>query len=69
MAETTVGAPVIDSFNKVKALERVRKIKDSLLEIEDLYYSFRDDIEEGLQAIKYQVDKILQNMEKNNVTE
>jgi len=58
----TVGTPSDGSIAKEVVAKELYKLKNKLLELEDLYYSFRDDMEESIQNNKYRLDKMIQLM-------
>ena len=49
---TAIGTPVSSDTNKSVVKSRIEKIRTAVLTAEEVYYSFRDDIEESLQGIK-----------------
>ena len=56
---TAIGTPINNGDNKKAMLKhRVEKIRLSLLAMEEIYYSFRDDTEKQFQETKFQLDKL-----------
>ncbi len=60
-----IGSPVDNNIDKNVIIGRLIKIRGLILEIEDIYYSFRDDVESSLQDVKYQLDKLSKNIGEN----
>jgi len=61
-----VGNPVDGNISKDVVSKQTAKIREHLLELEDLYYVFRDDVESTLQKIKYRLDKLAQQLGEMN---
>ena len=60
MESTAVGQKSDGNIAKGVVAKEITKLRRSLLEIEDLYFSFRDDVETALQDAKYRLDKLAQ---------
>lgn len=60
MEQTAVGQQVDGNISKSIVAKEVAKLRGMLLVAEDLYYSFRDDMESALQETKYRIDKLAQ---------
>ena len=65
---TGVGEPTDGNISKIIVAINVTKIRNKLLAMEDLYYSFRDEIETSLQEVKYRLDKLAQIVGDTNET-
>lgn len=67
---TAVGVPSDGSIEKSIVNKQIVKTKTILLEMEDVYYNFRDDFENILQNLKYRLDKLTQMVgDMENVSE
>jgi len=62
--------PSDGSIEKSIVNKQIVKTKTILLEMEDVYYNFRDDFENILQNLKYRLDKLTQMVgDMENVSE
>lgn len=56
---TAIGTPVNNGIsNKAVIKARIEKIRSKLLTAEEIYYSYRCDMENSLAEVKYQLDKL-----------
>lgn len=64
-----VGQPTDGNISKAIMASELTKLRSRLLTVEDIYYSFRDDLEDALQDAKYRLDKLAQMLGEANETE
>jgi hypothetical protein len=56
--KAALGVQADSNIPKAYVAKSIVGVRASLLELEDLYYSFRDDIENLIQDIKYRLDTL-----------